>query len=297
MFAWLGLIAAAAPVVEAVDVGVGSLADRLAPDDDASLVILYAGEQQGKVGPCGCATRPVGGLAGLATYVDAVRAGSRPVLLVDPGSWRASAADFGELSDASRSANDAFDRALELLRFDAFNVGYRDLPSVTPRPGLVSATHRVVDPGSVGPLPYAAFDLDGLRVVVTGVSRDGLPYLQPKGTAVTPPVDAVRAILPETADADLVVVLAIDAPSEVEAIAALPGVDVVIEAGGYAERWPPLVVGDAVWVRSRDAGARVGELRLWVVDGRVVRAVDRFVGIDDALRGDRRIEAVARGRG
>lgn len=75
------------------------------------------------------------------------------------------------------------------------------------------------------------------------------------------------------------VVLAYDLPRQVQAIAAVPGVDVVIEADDYAARYEPMVLGQAVWVRSWDETTRLGELRLWVEDGRVVRALDRMIDL------------------
>lgn len=295
--AWAG------PEVEAVDVNRGALADRLAPADDATLVLLYSAEQDGEIGPCGCDVHPTGGLPWLAAYRDAVREARPdvPVLLVNAGGYLASTpdSDGDDLLAYARDTNLWFHRALSEIQFDALNVGFRDLAGTVPasHPGQVSVSHR--SPG-VPVARYKTFDLDGLRVVVTGASRAGLRGLEPAGTAVTSPLAGVRAVLPEilaTGPGDpLVVVLLFDAPRDAEPIARLPGVDVVIEAGGYAERWPPVAVGDAVWVRSRAAGSRVGELRLWVEDGRVVRAVDRAVILDAGLRPDRRLEALQRGQ-
>lgn len=257
--------------------------------DGASLALVYAGEQGGRIGPCGCDASPKGGLGGLATWVAAAREADDtvPVLLLNPGAWASSATDIGVLTAAAKRNNAWFHRAWYEVRFDAANVTFRDIPSLAPHPGLVSATHRPTD----APVArYKTFELGGLKVAVTGVSRDGLEYRRPTDTHVEAPLDALRALLPELRQHDLVVVLAYDVGRDIAEIAALPGVDVVIEAAAYTERWPPLAVGDAVWVRSRDAGAELGELRLWVEDGVVVRAVDRRLPVGPDLATPPRIE-------
>lgn len=293
MIGW-GTPAFAAPELSSTVVSPAvPVAEAQVAGDGADLVIVYAGEQHGDIGPCGCDSWPKGGLGGLATWVDAVRASDPqvPVLLLNPGAWASSVTDAGVLTRAAIRDNDWFHRAWYEVRFDAANVSFRDLPSVVPHPGLVSATHR---PPNDAVTRYKTFELGDLRVAVTGVSRDGLEYLRPTGTTVQTPVAAVRDLLPELADHDLVVVLAYDVPKEVAAIASLPGVDVVIEAAGYTERWPPLAMGDAVWVRSRDLGAEVGELRLWVDDGKVTRAEDRRATIGPDVPKRPRIERLER---
>ena len=65
------------------------MADRISPVDKASLVIYYSAEQQGDLGPCGCPNRPRGGLARMASYMDASRA-IQPTpegIVVNSGYW------------------------------------------------------------------------------------------------------------------------------------------------------------------------------------------------------------------
>ncbi len=65
----------------------GALKHRLAAPDGAELVLLYGGEQAGRVGPCGCDQRPKGGLARSAAYAAAVRARDPNVLLLNVGNF------------------------------------------------------------------------------------------------------------------------------------------------------------------------------------------------------------------
>lgn len=252
----------------------GAPAARAIAGDGASVVLVYGGEQQGWVGACACDAYPKGGFARIAAMTDAIRAADPavPVLLLNPGGWLTSDHEAGVLVPQSVADNGFVHRALAEVRYDALNVTWRDLPGLQdPLAGLVSATHQGPAPPSV------TFDAAGLRVVVTGVSRRGPPFLEPAGSTVAAPIEALRslALRPE----DLVVVLAYDLPREIEAIASLPGVDVVIEADDYNARYDPTLVGEALWVRTWDETTRLGELRLWVEDGRVVRALDRMIDL------------------
>jgi hypothetical protein len=216
---------------------------------------------------------PRGGLPALTVAVNEVKRGPTPSLLVNPGNWLSSASQGEALAPSTLAVDQALHEALFELRFDALNVGYRDLPAVglAPHPGMVSVTQR---PAVLPVAKYKRFDVGGLDVLVTGASPDRLSYLQPAGTVVEPAVPALRELL-GTVDADLVVVLAYDESGA--DLAEVPGVDVVIEAGEWAQRSEPRVVGDAVWVKSVAQGRSLGELYLWVEDGRVTKAVDRQV--------------------
>lgn len=280
------LVAAAAAAPEAVPAPAaeGPLAERLVSGDGASLVLLYGGEQQGQVGPCGCEVVPRGGLGRSWSVADALRAGAAPVLLLNAGAWLSSSHDQGALTDEARAANERVHRALRAAPWDALNVGFRDLPGLVDggaRQGLVSANLR--PPDAVPVVRYRRFELPGLSVAVTGLTRPGPPFLRPEGTVALDPEEALRALLPELAGVDVVVVLAYDLADRIEAIGALPGVDVVIDASSWNARYGPWTAGDAVWVRSWDQGRWLGELRLWVEDGRVTRAVDRVHALGDDL--------------
>jgi hypothetical protein len=252
----------------------GPPAERALAGDGASVVLVYGGEQEGRVGACACDAYPKGGFGRLAAMTEAVRAADPavPVLLLNPGGWLSSDNDQGVLAPRAIADDGYVRRALALVPHDALNATWRDLPSLGDVAHTVSATHRL--PGIEA---TRTFDANGLRVVVTGVSRRGPPFLEPEGTAVTPPVDALRAL--ELRDEDLVVVLAYQVGRDAKALAAVPGVDVVIEADDYKARYEPVVVGSAVWVRSWDEATRLGELRLWVEDGHVVRVLDRMIDL------------------
>lgn len=264
----------ATPELAAQEAPSGAPADRALAGDGATVVLLHGGEQEGRVGACACDAYPKGGFGRLAAMTDAIRAAdpSVPVLLLNPGAWLSSDHDQGVLAPGAVADNGFVHRALALVPFDALNATWRDVPSLGGAVGVVSATHALP-----GVERVRTFDAGGQRVVVTGVSRRGPPFLEPAGTTVLPPVEALRSL--ELRDEDLVVVLAYQVGRDVKALAAVPGVDVVIEADDYKARYDPVVVGSAVWVRSWDEATRLGELRLWVSEGHVVRVLDRMIDL------------------
>jgi hypothetical protein len=287
----LALPALAAPELDSQGTVLPPLGKEAVEADGASLVLLYSGEQRGVIGPCGCDASPKGGLGRLVTMAQSRQQAQpdTPVVLLNVGAWLSSEVGVGELSERAHLDNEWFSRALEVHPFDVLNVTPHEIPSLSPRAGLVSASHRLPEVQ-----PYAVVERGGVSVAITGVSQDRLTYLQPSGVEVLPPVQAVQDLLPELQQYDVVVVMVYDLPQQARAIAALPGVDVVIEGGGYAERWPAQLVGDTIWVRSREEGASLGELRLWLQDGEVVKAADRVLRLPSEVPSDKRVDRLER---
>ncbi len=280
-------------VVEQIVADAGPAAERLAAGDGATLSLLLVGEHRGVVGPCGCESSPRGGFARFATLAAERRRiePGVPLLLVHAGGWLSSAGEGTELSPATLEDNAEVHRALGQLRFDALATTWRDLPGVAagPHPGMVSATHRTQGLPVLRERPLEA---GGVRVVVTAVSGEGPPWLVPDGTTVLDPVEALRTVRRE--EEDLFVVLAYELAGRVDELAAEPGVDVVIDAARWNGIFAPRVSGGAVIVRTRDEGLSADELRLWVEDGRVTRAVDRVVPLGSEIAEDARVARYGR---
>lgn len=264
--------------------GGSKLAERLVRDD-ADLVLVVSGEQRGVVGPCGCGVRPLGGLERQQAYVMALEKAGPPVAVLHAGAWLDSTADGGEVTAPARAANEAMVEALATVRIDALNVGWRDLAGLgTPPTGVVTANLK-----SPRELPdLLTVPVGEHTVAITGVSRQGPSYLFPEGARFVEPVEAVEQLLPRVAEADLFVVLVYDDPEAAVALAALDGVDLVVEAAGYQARWAA-VADEAVRVRTWDQGTRLTELRLWLGDEGLARVLHREVDLDEQLlKGARR---------
>jgi 2',3'-cyclic-nucleotide 2'-phosphodiesterase (5'-nucleotidase family) len=278
------------PILASELADTGSVRERLPAKDDANLVLLYGGEQMGSLETCGCPKRPRGSLARVEGYRQALRKARPgvPDLLLNAGNWLDDT--IGTEGDSLRLDVEIADawmvKGVEEGGWDALNVGFRDLPFLagTAFPaGAVSASVRPEDPAS-GPAPYRVLQAGDLRVAVTGVSPLGMAFVQPAGWSWQDEVESVRALVPAMEkEADLVVVLAYSVGPKARELARIPGVDVVIEAGEFHERWEPSFEDSAVWVRTHFQTMRLGELRLVVRDGRVVGALDRKIDLDDAI--------------
>lgn len=278
-------------------VGGGSLRQRLAPMDDADLVLFFGGEQAGSLQPCGC-SEPRGSLYRVEAYVDASRAQqSTPDLLVNVGHWLDDSITAQELpTPQAHASNPWMLEGLEAGGWDVLNLTAQDLPwllHMGERPhNAVSANLRPDDPDADWPPPYLSFYIGELYVVLTGVTGDSMAWTIPSGWEVGDPVQAVSQVL-DYSQADLFVVLAYDVDEHAEALAALDGVDVLIEGDGYLERYPPLVQDGTLWVRSHLETRRLGELRLHVDQGRIVSSLERRVDMDSGIPDGPRTAALA----
>jgi 2',3'-cyclic-nucleotide 2'-phosphodiesterase (5'-nucleotidase family) len=134
-----------------------------------------------------------------------------------------------------------------------------------------------------------------LTVGITGVSAAGVGFLPAPEYAVEPPEPAAEAALTAHADqADVVILLAFQAIDEARRLAERdPRIDVVIDAFHHSEVVPPFTVGEAVWVKSSHETLALGELRLWIEGGRVVRALDRKIDLDPDIPGQRAMTDIA----
>lgn len=260
----------------------GSLRERLA-QDDADLVILYGSEQEGELGPCGCDAVERGGLDRIRGYRQAVERGPAPVFALHAGG-------FLDPRPGQDARNDAMLAAVH--DWDALHVGFRDVPGLTAylAEGAWVPTHADTLPESMlsasidGPWPaWRLIERGGRTVAVTGVSAAKSTERFAAGVVASEPVEALRRALAAAPPADLHVVLSYDTAEATDELAGLEGVDVIIEAGGYTARWDADTAHGALWVRTARGSTRLGELRLWLEDGEVVRAVDRQVAVDRGI--------------
>jgi 2',3'-cyclic-nucleotide 2'-phosphodiesterase (5'-nucleotidase family) len=270
----------------------GTLTERMSSPDGAELVLLFGGETRGDLAPCGCEDRPAGGLARVAAHVAGVRATGAPALLLDAGAFLGDTQGFeGELRPDVAVGNAWVRDGLAQVGLDVANVTPVDLPGVRGDEGAVlpgvSANLR-----AEGLETARVVDVQGLRVGVTGVSA--VPSVLPAGATMLPPNRGLKPVLVELqAQADIVVLLAWNAPEAARAAARAGLVDVVIDAQGHTGRHPPVRVGDAVWVRSPAKTERLGELRLQIEHGRVVGAVDRRIDLGPGAPEDADVRTLA----
>jgi len=255
----------------------------LAPPDDAAVVFLYGSERKGEFGPCGCELSPRGSLAQVEAYADRLQ--KQPILKVDAGNWLSDA-----LGEDGRVRADMALSNHELLpvlgEWDALNVTFRDLPFLVETeqslPSAVSASLRSEEGGFSS---FRVVEVGGTKVGITGVSAWGMEHRQPKGWTAMDPILALKEVVPQI-EADIVVVLAYETGKDTRRIVReVPGVDLIIEAGGFQETWPILKDDGVFWVRASDGYRWLGELR-WGSE-----KIDRKVRLDERLPQDREIRA------
>ncbi|MFH1466711.1 MAG: hypothetical protein ABIO70_20160 [Pseudomonadota bacterium] len=282
----------------------GTLASRVVRDD-ADLVIFYGGEQRGSMETCGCPKEPRGGLPRLAAYLEASVAANpdTPWILVGGGWFLDDVIGLdGQLRADVRVADRWMLRGLAAQgAWTALNVGFTDLPGLVdgaaeaPALPLVSANIRPRAEGVPPIADWIGVQAGAHRVGITGISAAGVGFLPAPEYAVAPPAPAAEAALAAHADgADVVVLLAFQAIDEARQIAERnPRIDVVIDAFHHSEVVPPFTVGGAVWVKSSHETMALGELRLWLDDGHVVRALDRKIDLDPDIPGQRAMVDIA----
>ena len=283
----------------------GPLSARLATADGADLVLIYGGEEQGSLEPCGCPSRPRGGLARQAAYARAARAAAPdvPLAVVDGGAWLD---DAMSLDGSPRADAPVINRwmltGFAALGPAALNVGIPDVVGLSSLDDDLPATLPLVSANVRGPgvAPFVAIQVqtaDGpLRLGITGITRPGPTLAPTPGFGVGDPVREGAAVLATLGpQVDLVVLLAYAAPDEARTLALDPEVgrwvDVVVDTNLHYADYEPFRVGEAIWVRTHLETMRLGELRLGLdrapeEEGGQVRiawARERRIDLDEAL--------------
>ncbi len=264
----------------------GRLESRLSPPDGADLVIYYTAEQQGALGPCGCPTRPRGGLARMASYMEASRTvqPNPPTIVVNSGYWLEDAVgiDGNQRADVP-ILNHWMIQGQTALQPDALNLSTHDLAGIsgqggTPT-GLAVVSANISGPGIVA---VRMVERGGLKIAIIGISAPGVTLLPTPDYTVTDPYKAARAAL-EGVEADLVVLLSYQARAAAKRLAEDGLVDVVVDTHRHRTLDEPARVGSAIWVRAHFQGLRLGELRLGLDQGAIQWAVDRKIDMDVAV--------------
>jgi 2',3'-cyclic-nucleotide 2'-phosphodiesterase (5'-nucleotidase family) len=264
----------------------GRLRTRLARQDEAELVVYYSAEQSGDLGPCGCPTRPRGGLARMAAYTAASRAQSPtvPSLVVNSGQWLEDAVGMdGEPRADMPTLNRWMVQAQVALGPDALNVSNHEIAGLAAIGGdarllpLVSA--NVQGPGIS---EVIVVERAGRRIAITGIAARGMTLRPTPGYTMTDPYPAAKALLQRT-EADLKIVLSYHAREAAKRLAEDGLVDLVIDAHRHRTLDVPSQVGSALWVRAHFQAMRMGELRLGFGTEGLAWALDRKIDLDEDL--------------
>jgi 2',3'-cyclic-nucleotide 2'-phosphodiesterase (5'-nucleotidase family) len=183
------------------------------------LVLLFTGDNQGEIAPCGCKDEPQGGLARRKTALELERSQGLPLVLMDAGNALFKETTRREDPLVQHRAELVLEQ-MEALGTVAMAVGERDLShgltylqkatrARSKKMKLLSA--NLVD--KAGKAPFAAsmvVEAGGVKVGVVGVSPEGTPAGEP-GLTGRPPREAALAEahkLRQSRKVDVVVVLA-----------------------------------------------------------------------------------------
>jgi 2',3'-cyclic-nucleotide 2'-phosphodiesterase (5'-nucleotidase family) len=179
--------------------------------------------------------------------------------------------------------------------FDALNAGTPDLSGLTGLGGG-GVGLPVVSANAHGPgiLPSRIVDAGNLRVAVTGITSPGVSFVPTPAYVFDDPVEAGRSTLRQLRQrSDLVVLLSYQAADAARTLAREGLADVVVDTNLHSTFDEPLRVGRAIWVRSSLTTMQLGELRLTLLDGRIVQALDRKIDLDDEVAGNVEDELLA----
>ena len=220
-----------------------------------------------------------------------------PVLLVNVGGWLSDTIGIdGSLRSDIKLANEWMIRGLDIAEWDVANIGFQELPyldEIREFPPIAVSANLISLDDSPLPKSHVILDFEGLRVGVTGVSGQGLTFMEPEHYRFDDPVERLRGVVTALQpQVDLVLVLGYGLGRLAPAIAEVEGVDVLIEGDRHHARYPLSLQSDTLWLRSRYETQTLGELRLWVDAGAVTRAHERTISLDEQVAGDPALKAL-----
>lgn len=293
----------------------GEAARLLDAEENVDLAIFYGSELLGSIDGCGCMGSPrLGGMPYRQAYVEGFRARYPQIatLRLDAGRSMGEFVDAEgrELPDLALENEYVVD-ALGRFGFDAANLTAHDAKyleryfttgsaetAAGARPILgrfVSANLVPARDGLAAPPPFVLAELAPYsgegprRVAIAGVTEPIPGEATPGGFRVVDPAEALSKVLPAArAAADLVVVLAYMPRDRGEALAGSLGglADVVVVANSLGEPPEARLSEDMIVAYSWYKTQMLGELRMKGSGSKIVKAVNRYVKMEEPLPRD-----------
>ena len=229
-------------VLVALALAIGLGCTRGKKDGDAepapsNLRIAVITDLKGYLEPCGCTSRPLGGIDRMAAKIDELRKGSAPLLVLMAGDlfFDAAPVEPARLDQANRNAT-TLQRVLNRIGVDAASLGSRDR-------GQEQAVLARLQAESKFPWLAMHDDAEVVRIE-EGTLRVAIVGVRPMASAE----QVSAAIAAAEVDTDLTIALVYGSRRDANRIAAIEGVDFVVQ-GGVDEDAPiaPRQAGDG-WV-------------------------------------------------
>ncbi|MHB8909179.1 MAG: bifunctional UDP-sugar hydrolase/5'-nucleotidase [Syntrophales bacterium] len=213
--------------------------------------------------------------------------------------------DCGAVFDAQRDGADVQFQAMELMGYDAlnlgspeFNFGKEFLEQARSRVSFPYIASNLLYEGRVLPWTreYIIKEVGGIKVAILGVlDPDGLAQLpdRERGLEAIPPEAALSRLLPEVrGKADLVVLLSqFDAEKTLALTKAVKGIDVAISSGSDDVFYPKAPENGTVLLQTGTQGKALGLLKLALGEKPAYRVIERrYVSLDNSVPGNAEIE-------
>jgi 2',3'-cyclic-nucleotide 2'-phosphodiesterase (5'-nucleotidase family) len=267
-----------------------ALAARSGWDAARVAEIYFSTEVSGYVEPCGCTTKPMGGVQRLATVIEQGRADR---MLIDAGNLLFPSSGIDAVTHEQHVLKARMlARVYRLLGAAALNVAESDLAEGAvflkelQREGAVPFVSVNVRPVNGGPAVARSFlrTVGGIKVGVTGAATPEKLSAHRDAVTVIEYAPAVRAEVKVLRDrgAEIVIVLAhIGEAGARELARAVPEIDVIVRAPGTPiERDPgaPTKVGDVIIAEAGSQGQHIGRMTISLGE----QPAERPLYLDDA---------------
>lgn len=289
------------------------LKNLLGPDDGYAVALMYGADLNGSLDDCGCHAHPMGGLAWRMGYKEAFRALHQdvPALQIDAGHLFTSLVDGnGAPFPDTIEKNKWIMKGYQQSGFTVANLSYQEtayMPELFKKIGydqrvketpfierLVTANLRANAPDLLQPKAYVIQEVSNkrtpkpLRIGFTGVTFGGAPSPN-SGFVLDDPTESLKKVLAELHNkVDIVVVMAYAPTPDVEKLAQVPGIDILIGAQN-GQGWAMEVkkIGTTSVVYTFGQTKQLGDLRVYLnPDGKVKEFKNHYVSLDKEIPKD-----------
>ncbi len=249
-----------------------------------SLVLLHTNDHHGSVLP----KEGQAGLAERATFFKAVRAQNSQVLILDAGDINTGPA-LSNMFDAEPDI-----KAYNMMGYDVgilgnheFDGTYEKLQNQLAMFNYPIVNANIMDKSGnqlPGTVPYIVKNYDGIRVGIFGLTTKRTVELTAAGPDVefTDEIEAAKKIVPILINEEKVdIVIALTHIGDVEEAEnhttspklaeAVSGINIIIDGHSHSFMEKPMKVGETYIISANEWGKFVGEAKLDVVDGRIVK--------------------------
>lgn len=288
------------------------LKNRLGPDDGYAFALMYGADVNGSLDDCGCKAHPMGGLAWRMGYHEGFRAqhADVPVLQLDAGHMFTDMGDgSGNLYPDTLEKNKWIVKGYGQAKFTAGNLSRHELPylpEILKKSGydaraaefpfierLVSANIRTTFPDLMTPKPFLIEEVNAkragktVRLGITGVAFGG-PAPANSGYTIEDPTESLKKVVSDLrGKVDLVVVMAYGRPEEVEKLAEIPGIDVLIGAQSGQGGTELKKIGATSVVYTFTQTKQLGDLRVYLTpDGKIKDLKNKSIVLDKEIPQD-----------